>query len=32
MLAVKRYWDQTLEDEGMMQLTLPDTAANNGTW
>ena len=25
MLSVRRFWDQTLEAEGMMQLTLPDT-------
>lgn len=32
MLAVQRYWDKTLEDEGMMQLSLPSTKANNGSW
>jgi hypothetical protein len=32
MLAVKRYWDHTIEAEGMMQLSLPTTPANNGTW
>jgi hypothetical protein len=32
MLAVKRFWDQTLEAEGMMQLSLPSTSKNNGTW
>ena len=32
MLSVQRYWDDTLEKEEMMQLTLPDTAKNNGTW
>ena len=32
LIAVKRYWESTLEDEGMMHLSLPDTALNNGTW
>jgi hypothetical protein len=32
LLAVKRYWDRTLADEGMMRLQLPAGAATNGTW
>lgn len=32
LLAVKRYWDVTLAEEDMMQLALPDTPANNGSW
>ena len=32
MLAVQRYWDATLGAEEMMQLSLPSTQANNGSW
>ena len=32
MLDVKQFWDETLAAEGMMQLSLPDTPKNNGTW
>ena len=32
LLAVKRYWDTTIADEGMMEVKLPDTPANNGSW
>ena len=32
LLAVKRYWDATLEAEGMMMLELPATSSNNGSW
>ena len=32
MLAVKRFWDTDLEAEGMMELSLPATKLNNGTW
>jgi hypothetical protein len=32
MLAVKRFWDTTLAAEGMMELSLPATQANNGSW
>jgi len=32
LLAVKRYWDRELAAEGMMALSLPDTAGTNGSW
>ena len=32
MLDVHEYWEQTLKDEGMMELSLPETELNNGTW
>jgi len=32
LLAVRRYWDRTLEAEGMMALSLPSGGATNGTW
>jgi len=32
LLAVKRYWDNTIEAEGMMRLSLPSTNSNNGSW
>jgi hypothetical protein len=32
LLAVRGYWAATLEAEGMMQLSLPSTKANNGSW
>eukprot|EP01052_Picozoa_sp_SAG31_P046837 SAG31_NODE_9120_length_1330_cov_1.542648_1_plen_385_part_10 len=32
LLRVRRYWDATLQAEGMMELTLPDGTETNGTW
>ena len=32
LLASKRYWDATLDSEGMMALRLPSGGATNGTW
>ena len=32
LLAVHRYWNQTKRDEGMMELSLPDSGGTNGTW
>ena len=32
LLRVWRYWDETLQAENMMVLSLPDDAETNGTW
>ena len=32
MLATMSYWEKELAAEEMVQLSLPDTTLNNGTW
>ena len=32
LLRVRRYWDEALQAEGMMELRLPEEPGTNGTW